>query len=393
MITKKFLKHVSVLSAVVGITAPALAVEHLYDFDETAYLSVFCTASVKFDDNIYLNRTSEEKAGDLIWSITPGIELFKGGTESNFKFSVSEQFSVYTVRPHNNSQSTHVSAAYNFTGSKLNATVAAGFDQISSTSNREKAHDGKLVRSHNIYARAIGEYSITEKVSVMSGFKWVSKTYDNYRDSYNDRETYSIPVSLYHSVVTEKVKAGISYEYRYVDLRSCAASTYPGYQQVHFIGVTAKGDFTDALTLNGRIGYTSSEYFRRGSGNYSNETLGLGLSATYKISEKTNVVVSASRDFEISGDGSGIVSTGAMIRLNHTLNEHWSGHTSISYRRDDYERSSRADDTYTYSLGVSYKVNSHWAVSATYRFQWNDSNRSSSEYTDNSVTLALHFRY
>ncbi len=398
MLSKKFLKQIASASLFVGIAIPAFADPPLYQFDETSSVSALCSASMTYNDNIYLEHAGKDS--DVIWTISPGIEFLKGGesSESSFRVTYTEDLIMYSDNSKNDSQDAHVEAVYSFAGSKLKASVAVGFDQYMNTTNRDAVY-GKLIRYHRWYGRALGTYDVTEKISVMSGFKYYGQRYDNSRNEYNDRESYAIPLNIYHSVLTEKIKAGLSYEYRYTDVASNrnnrSAGKAPGYQEVHFIGLTATGDFTEALTLDGRIGYTSSQYHRRtiNHGNDSSNTLGMALSAAYKASEKTLATLLVSREFEIAGDANSITSTGAQVGLLHTFTSRLTGDASFAYRQDDYDESTRCDDVYTVTVGARYSLNEYLALSASYSFQWNDSNRTACEYTDNKLTLALHFRY
>ena len=100
-----------------------------------------------------------------------------------------------------------------------------------------------------------------------------------------------------------------------------------------------------------------------------------------------------SRDFEISGNGDDITSTGVALTANHRMDTHWSFNAGLDYRNDDYNNSSRNDDVYTARVGANYNVNEYLNIAASYSFQWDDSNYSDSEYTKNLVSLSLNFRY
>ncbi|MGN0834430.1 MAG: outer membrane beta-barrel protein [Candidatus Spyradosoma sp.] len=382
------------LAALCAAAVPAFAEAPLYQFDDGTSISALCSVRADFNDNLYL--TSSDKTSDVILHLVPGLELSKGGkdAQSSFKFTVKEDLSMYMDEDQNNYQATHVNAAYSYAGARLNGTIAAGFDMNQNTTSRDVR--GELIEYYSYYAKALGSYKIGEKVSVSSGFSWNGTTYQNHRDQYNDRESYSIPLSVYHSVLTEKLRAGLSYEYRYTDLAAYKGQNgNPGYQQVHFFGVSAVGDVTEKLTVDGRIGYTTSDYNRRTTyGNDGREnTLGMNAAFNWAATEKTSARLALSRDFEISGNGDDITSTGIALSVNHRMDTHWSFNAGLDYRNDDYNDSSRKDDVYTARVGANYNVNEYLNVAASYSFQWDDSNWSTSEYTKNLVSLSLNFRY
>lgn len=401
---KKTFRVLLSVAALGAAAVPAFAAGPLYQFDDGTALSLLCTGTVQFNDNIYLNAS--DKDSDVILKLIPGLELSKGNekTESSIKLTVKEDLSMYMSDDENNYQGTHANLVYTYAGARLNGAVAVGFDMNQNTTSRDNRNvagrAGQLVRYYSYYARATGSYKLGEKVSVNSGFTWNGTTYENHRDSYNDRQTYAIPLGLYHSVVTEKLRAGLSYEYRYTDL---AANTNertqglkPGIQQVHFFGLSAIGELTEKVTLNGRVGYTTSDYSRRsrslGDSDREN-TLGFNGAVDYKATEKTSWRLAFNRDFEIAGNGDSITSTGVALSAVHQMDSQWSFNGSVDYRRDDYTDYDRCDDVYTLSVGANYKINDNLGIGTNYRFQWDDSSRDSERYTNNIITLSLNFRY
>lgn len=398
---KNKLGGIFTIAALTTAALPAFADSPLYQFSDGTALFALCSASAQFNDNIYLTR---DKDSDVILTVTPGLEIIKGGekSESSVKFTVKEDLVMYMKDDGNNYQATHAHFVYTYAGSKLNASVAAGFDANETSTSRDSSYvrgEGELVRYYSYYARANGSYKLTEKVSVASGFSWTGTTYDNHKEYYNDRQTYAIPLNLYHSVITEKFNAGLSYEYRYTDLaankQQKSYGDKPGIQQVHFFGVSAVGELTEKLSLDGRIGYTTSDYSRRTVGNEDREsTLGFNAAANYKFpNDRTTARLALNRDFEIAGNGDDITSTGVSLSLRHRVDSQWSLNSGISYRRDDYNDRDRCDDVYTASVGANYQINDWVGVNGSYRFQWDDSDVDSMRYTNNIVTLSLNFRY
>ena len=206
-------------------------------------------------------------------------------------------------------------------------------------------------------------------------------------------------MALLTACLTEKLRGGLTYEFRYTDLAAttvqAAYGKNPGCQQVHFFGLSAIGDVSEALSANVRIGYTTSDYSRRtvGSGDERENTLGFNGALTYRVSEKTSATLAFNRDFEIAGNGDSITSTGVALSANHRMSDKWTANAAVDYRCDDYNDYHRRDDVYTLSAGANYSINDNLGVSARYSFQWDDSTMESMRYTNNIVTLSLNFRY
>ncbi len=391
------------VAALGAAATPAFAGSPLYQFENGTSVYLLCSGEMLFNDNLYLSASGKDS--DVVLKLTPGIELSNGGekAESSFKLTVKEDLTMYMSDDENNYQGTHANVAYSFTGSRLNASLAAGFDMNQNTTSRDnRAYSsgaGELIRYYSYYARATGSYKIGESVTVNSGLSWTGRTYDNHRDVYNDRQTYVVPVGVYHKLLTEKLRGGLTYEFRYTDLAATtlqrAVGKNPGCQQVHFFGLSAIGELSEKLSANARIGYTTSDYSRRtiGGGDERENTLGFNGALNYQVSEKTSATLVFNRDFEIAGNGDSITSTSVALSANHSVNEKLSVNAAVDYRCDDYNDYYRRDDVYTLSAGANYKINDYLGVAARYSFQWDDSTQESMRYTNNIVTLSLNFRY
>ena len=376
-------------------------------FGEDAGISVLASATMAYNDNLYLDNSNEES--DVIYTLSPGFEFTtgdKGRTRATFRFV--ENFVIYNDNDDDNRalENADFTLAHGADGDKLRLTVAAGFHHNQSSSSRERV-DGKgtMTRSYNYYGNAIASYKLGEKLSVRSGFKWTGTTYigGHSRTNYNDRQQYAIPLYLYYAV-TEKLNAGFTAEYRYVDLKSSknnrSKGKAPGYQQVWFLGLSADGHAWEKLSLSGRVGYTTSDYSRRTvySNNDRENSLGASITANYKATEKLSTSLTVNRDFEIGGAAEDILSTGVSLGAVYRITDFWAANASVGYTRDAYQDYDRDDDIYRFSVGASYAINDYTSAFASYSFSKNDSDSNTSQnydygYTNNVVTIGISFRY
>ncbi len=398
------MKKLAISFALVGLSCAVASAETplipLLSIGEEAAIRALLSASVAYNDNIYLSESGEKS--DTIFTISPGLEFASGEVGRNkFSFRFVENFLMYMDESDNNAQLENFDATFSHgaEGDKLKLTTAAGFHHNQSVSSRDR-RNGKVVRSYNYYANAIASYLLGEKLSVRGGFKWTGTTYDNSRYDYNDRQQYAIPVYLYYAV-TEKLNAGLTAEYRYVDLAAsgknkanAGTKDKPGTQDVWFLGLSAEGYVWSKLSLKGRIGYTTSDYNHRNiDGNDGSDTLGMSITADYKATEKLLTSLTVNRDFDLAGDASGITETGVTLRAVYTISEQWSANGSLGYRNDDYESSSREDDYYMFSVGAAYAITDYASIYANYSLAVDDSNRSGCDYTNNIITVGVSIRY
>lgn len=393
-----------VLSGAAVATCAASPLLPLPGLGEDAGIRALVDASIAYNDNLYLSESGEE--ADTIFTISPGLELTTGKNADNVaSLRFVENIVFYMDETDNNRALENVDFSFSHTGEggKLQLTVAAGLHHNQSASSRESWTSGSMTRSYNYYANANVAYKLGQagKFSLRSGLKWNGTSYENSdaKYFYNDRQQYAIPLYLYYAV-TDKLDAGLSAEYRYVDLASSGRNRQlgknPGTQQVWFFGLSADGVVTESgkLSVNGRIGLTTSDYSRRTIDNLDGEdSLGMTIAANYQASERLLTTLTLNRDFELAGDASGITSTGVALRAKYLINDRWSANGGISYTLDDYQSSTREDDLYAFDLGASYGINEYTSAYVNYRLALNESNTEGDDYTNNIVTVGLSFRY
>lgn len=399
---KTVLNALAISFALAGTASAASPLIPLPAISEEAGIRALLSASVAYNDNIYL-EDKHEKA-DTIITLSPGAEFSSGETgRSKMTLRFIENILFYMDETDNNRALENVDFTFSHgeEGDKLRCSVAAGFHHNQVSSSRESQTAGEMTRSYNYYGNAIASYRVGEKTSVRSGFKWNGTTYDNSRAryNYNDRQQYAIPLYLYYAV-TEKLNVGLSGEYRYVDLASSGRNREdhksPGIEQVWFFGLSAEGHAWEKLSLNARVGYTHSDYSRRTIDSADGKgSLGASISANWRTTEKLVTALTVDRDFDVGGAGESILSTGVSLSGDYKIDDFWSANASISYRYDDYQKQDRDDDLYTFRIGGTYAFNEYASAFAHYTFSLDDSTGrdSGQDYKNNIVTIGISFRY
>lgn len=394
-------KSLAVSFALAGSAAFACAGSPLIPLTalgEDAGIRVLLNARISYNDNIY--QEDKDTESDTIVTIAPGFEFSTGDNGRNkVLFRFVENITYYMDETDNDRALENFDFNYSHgaQGDKLHLTTAAGFHHNQTTSSRNSATSGSMTRSFNYYANALASYKLGEKVSLRSGFKWTGLTYDNHRYQYNDRQQYAIPLYLYYAV-TEKLNVGITGEWRYTDFESSGSNrsrgVKPGTQQAWFVGLAVEGDVTEKLTLKGRIGYTTSDYSDRTiDDNDGSDTLGVTLSADYKVTEKLLATLILNRDLEFDASASGIESTSVTLRGNYFINDYWSANASIDYTCDDYESSDRKDNIWAFTIGAAYAINEYAGAFVNYTYRTCESNTDGRDYENNIVTVGFSFRY
>lgn len=389
-----------IFAGVAGSASAGSALIPLPVLGEDSGIHGLLNASVAYNDNIYLSESDED--ADTIFTISPGVELVTGEqSRSRMSLRFVENILFYMDETDNNRALENIdfTFAHGGEGQKLQLTVAAGFHHNQSASSRDTATRGEMTRSYNYYANGIVSYKLGEKATLRSGFKWTGLTYQssNAKWNYNDRQQYSVPLYLYWAV-REKLNMGFSAEYRYVDLATSglnrSAGKSAGMEQVWFLGLSAEGNAWEKLSLNGRIGLTTSDYSRRTIDNLDGkDTFGMSVTANYKATEKLSTALTLNRDFELGSAAEGILSTGVTLSGKYSINDFWAANASVSYRLDDYQSSEREDDVYKFTVGASYQINEWASAYVNYALAIDESNSAGMDYTNNIVTVGVSFRY
>lgn len=397
---KTILSTIAISFALVGTASAASPLVPLPALGEEAGIRALLNASVAYNDNIYLQDKGTK--ADTILTISPGLEFSTGETGRNkATLRFIENILFYMDETDNNRalENLDFTFSHGAEGDKLRCSVAAGFHHNQSSSSRTSATAGHMTRSYNYYGNTIASYKVGEKTSVRSGFKWNGTTYDgsSARYNYNDRQQYAVPLYLYYAV-TEKLNVGLSGEYRYVDLASSGqnrtAGKTPGIEQVWFFGLSAEGRAWEKLSLNGRVGYSHSDYSRRTIDTVNEKsTLGASITANWRATEKLATALTIDRDFDVGGAGESILSTGVSLSGDYKINDFWSANAGLSYRFDDYQYGDREDNLYTFRIGAAYAINEYASAYANYALSVDDSNASGQDYTNNIVTIGVSLRY
>ena len=81
-----------------------------------------------------------------------------------------------------------------------------------------------------------------------------------------------------------------------------------------------------------------------------------------------------------------------MLDVTHELLRNLLLNANVGYTRDDFQGTSRTDNTYDPGVGVSYLINRNLSVNATYRFTTRDSDDTDREFDRNLVLVGITAR-
>ena len=367
----------------------------LVSIGDSADLFFNGSASVKSTSNVYKNATNEED--DLIFELTPGFEVNVGRGASEVDLSL---LTKYTIRRYSSEDdqdtelfSTRLTGSYK--GSRLSTKALMSFAETKSNSGDVNA--GSLIESDNIALSVGGEYIFSPKFSFGVEVKYEEREYTGQSEgSSADYETVTIPLDLFYELTP---KVDLSAGYTFQDRTVGATRTVSSYdQENHFFNVGARGEFTPKLSGSFKVGLRTADNDARtvtGFGVVEGEdgsTLGTDASLTFRLSPKLDTVFKASRDFSSGSAGQSVENTLLSLTGTYTINANYSATAGFKLNQRDYD-TNRDDDQLGFNVRLKYEPNDYWKFSGGYRYDDNDSNQNSSDYTEHLFDFAASLRY
>lgn len=365
------LASIAVLLSLSAKAAPFMAV------GDGAELFVTSSLALQADDNIYLDTKNEQS--DTVYSFTPGVDLVFGkGSATEGKVYYREEIRRYAD---NDNQDTELSSLGFNVSSDTGGTkfdLNASYAQVAQNDNDTRAA-GDLVRRKLTNLGAKSEFDLTAKTSLGIGASFANTNYGP--NSYTDSKIWTLPVDLYFKA-TEKLSWSAGYQYRSSDLSGSAIGS-----KDHFLNIGGRGEFSDKLTGQVRVGYVSRSF----DNGKDDSNFGLDGNLAYDYSEKTRYSFNFSNDFGSSGTGDSTKNLTIGLSAMNQFTEQWYLSSSLNFRKIEY--STRTDDYLEGQLALTYTYNKYCSVTGSYTYRNNSSDNAAAEFTNNVFSLGANLRY
>lgn len=351
------------------------------------------SSSVRWTSNLFRDEVNE--TSDVIFTVTPGLELNVGRGMANADFSILTSYDLVFYGDNNdlNTGLFHIKALGDYQDSRWDLRGSVSFDEYQTTTG-DANRPGELIESEAVRFSLRGEYQFSPKFSLASGASYIDYAYVNGSElDFADYTYLTVPVDVYYEM-TPKLDLSLGYVY---GLRQVDDSVVrgPGYDTTsHFFNLGARGELLPKLTGFFKVGYRikDAEGTRDDSG-----MLGLDGDLTWATTAKLTNTLRFSRDFGVGGEGDATEVTSLNWVSVYSINPYWSanGNLGYSFREyvDGYAGFDREDNQYSVGARASYAPNSYWTFSAGYTFMKNDSNLVGFSYDEHAVDLAATLRY
>ena len=354
------------------------------DLGKNASLHFTADLSARYDDNIFL--LNKDKVGDEILSATPGA-IFQFGQSSlaNGSLSYQESFLDYI---HNSSQAQQLgTGAGDFGYSNERLDLKANADYVQTAQNQEGFFipgQKVVVRRNQLDLGSSAEVHFTEKTSASAGAAYSQTHYLTPGLGLVDNHSSSFPVNLYYSV---RPKVDLSAGFTQSEIKT--PGNGPGSTQVNrYYNIGARGDFTPKLTGGFSVGYTTSNVTQSKNTSLFAFNANLG----YELSPKTNLSLSASRNFGAGPQGEQTKSTNFALTASTAFSPRWQGSAGLTYQNIGYP-ANRTDNNIAGTVSATYVFSTKINATLSYSLNNNYSNVSTAEYLDNILSLSVGLKY
>jgi len=360
--------------------AAGLSAAPAFSLGEGADVFLTGSATAQFNDNIYYDSTNE--VDDLIFIVSPGIELVVGQdpTAGNMSLSYQHQFYFYQDNSEQDDDNGVFSFDASYDGAKISLSAYATYRETDQNF-RDANLPGVLISREIITAGVGGEYILSPKTSFGVGLDYSQTDWE--LAGLNDNETWSVPVDFFYKM-TPKVDASVGYRYRTVE------NDFSNDYDTHFFNVGLRGELTPKTYASIRVGYEDRSFDNLDN---DNGILSFSGNLTWNPNPKSSYGLSLVREFS-----SGALNTSEDTRFTvdgtYALNSMWSIFGSASYEISDYDNG-RSDDFYSFQFGAAYSPNTYLSFSAAYIYYENDSNSTvlDADYQANLFNLTASVRY
>jgi len=383
-------------------------------FDSSAYLEV--------TDNLYSGAVKKSATS---WLVTPGLALEYGKDSAlTVEFKASRSFVNFAGAEfaglEDDRDALSLGATYADGGPlklSLNSSyrVTARNDDLQMQGVSGSVIGATLVRQANYVHNFRADYKLTERLSVGLGYV---RSFNQYLDpvtivngglsTYNtnpltELNTQSMPLSFDYQAF-EKLSFGLVLQHDVTDYSAApylssgtgATARLPlDHQRLEkdFAGLTAKGQLSESGKLNGVI--------RAGFNRYNFDNTATQTDPSYSVSLSHVLTERLSHSLTLGRDISASTTNGRMDSVTYNYGVAFAAAEDLDFNlsvsKSDVEVAANAllttIDTWTYSLGASYKYNSHLSFQANYNFTDAKSSNASSTFNSNVFSVSAAFRY
>lgn len=334
-------------------------------------------ASVRYDDNIFLDET--EAQSDVLYSIIPGLEYGYDGGLTQLTAELSDQFLRYIDNSDLDADLLTATLEIVREGANSRLVVRAGYHEYGQNSLNALS-TSQTVRRNTTEGVVNGEISVGGRTRLAGGVNYDRARYPG--TGFIGSEALQFPVDVYYAL-SAKLDLSVGYRYRTNKIENGLRDS-----KDQFFNVGARGQFTPKLTGQVRVGLTERSFDAGGN----DSQVGAGADLVWFYSPKSTYRLTVSNDFTNSAIGVSQTQLSISLDGRFEFNDVWSTGAVLTFSSDDYE-TGRKDDFFVGDFSLVYRLQDNISFQGAYIFRKNNSNVATLDFTNNVLSLATSIRY
>jgi hypothetical protein len=349
------------------------------------HLKITLDVGLKYTDNLYLNDTNKES--DLVSSLTPGLEL---STSNNSLFQgkiiAQEVLNAYLEHGENNNYNTKLLATGRYEIAKTIISGELGFTQR--TESTAGTNSSGAMTEWNTYNFATKvDYTLNPKSHADASLLWATNIYKT--KGFTDQTNITLPLNVFYSV-TPKMDLSSGIEIQKTDIKTAynpITKTNDAGTSI-FYNVGAHGNFTSKIAGDINVGYTTKSYTH----NSSNSNFGLRSRITYSYTEKTQIVVGLSNEFNSSEQGQEQKVTTLTLGASNQTTDYLGFSVTSSFETRKYINTNQIDNIMQITADTTYKLTKDTSIRGYYSVITNNG-KNSVDFVANTIGINLSTKF
>ncbi len=380
------------------------------------YVHPYLTLTGEYTDNLY--NVGDETTSNFLTTISPGIWFALPRTKTI----------PITITPHNTSAGGLRGSLATYQGyERIQAYLLGGLDikNYSEDSDLNKT-DGKLEAFLRYNLRGGLSFQVVDRYSqsqdsfgngdatadnlrrydsnlAMATVDWrftpklrgvldLSNFYLDYKDDRNNEYDRSDNGASFTAYYRYSPKTSFFLGYKYVDVAYDTAVERDNTQNFVHGGISWTP--SEKTTLSARLGYQKRSYEDDSSDSADTNELTTGIQLDYKISEKTAIAFSVTRQVEEADTAGALGETvlSSNVRYRQRFTNRISGSIGFGYENTEYDSltpPNREDKRYSFRPALQYRFSNWLMFELAYRYEKRDSTDVLYEYDSHSILFSL----
>lgn len=350
-----------------------------------------------YDDNVF--ATADDEEDDVGLTLSPELLVRSNFSRHSLNFRAGAEFGLWDEFDDNNYEDAFAESTGHLDITR--ADILTGALGVYREHEDRDSPDEAGTDEPTVYYRGIGQLGYRHnfnRIYTQFGLQAQRLDFqdnDDVNEDDRDRNVYTGSARAGYKI-SPRFGAFVAGAYRVTEYDTEDDDGIKRDSQGFDINVGTEIDITGLVFGELGIGYTRQDYDSSELDGF--DGIGGGGTITWNITPLTTLVFSAAGEVlettvEVDDDpASANFQKRVSLDVTHELLRNVLLNGNVAYVRDDFEGTSRKDDSVLAGVGVSYLINRNLSLDATYDFSKRESDVDTEDYTRNIVRLGITAR-